>query len=84
MLFRSDSHNAPKTIQFMSIDTEGSELDILRSYSFGARQIMSICVEHNYQPRARAGIYDLLTSKGYKRVFEKISKCDDWYVLDTF
>lgn len=72
-------HNAPPVIDFLSIDTEGSEFDILNSFDFGVHDIRVIVCEHNYKP-ARDSIYGLLTSKGYKRKFEQFSRWDDWYV----
>ena len=74
-------YNAPYEIQFLSIDTEGSELDILKGYSFKNHKIKSICVEHNNVARTRTMIFELLKSKGYERVLEKVSKFDDWYLL---
>lgn len=60
-----DRSGAPKFIDFLSLDTEGSELKILQAldwnkYSFGA-----ITVEHNYHQPARSNIGELLKSKGY-------------------
>lgn len=78
-----DKHNAPKEIQFLSIDTEGGELDILKGYDFNKRKILIICVEHNYVEKNRKKIYSFLTKKGYKRVLMKVSKFDDWYILNN-
>lgn len=75
-----DDHQAPDVIDFLSIDTEGSELEILASYDFTQRRIRTICVEHNYQPR-RQQIQALLSDQGYQRVFSGISDFDDWYAL---
>jgi FkbM family methyltransferase len=72
-------HNAPVNIDYLSIDTEGSELDILQSFDFNAYNIRIITVEHNYTP-SREKIYDLLTAKGYARQFKTLSLWDDWYV----
>ncbi len=74
-----DEHAAPEVIDFMSIDTEGSELDILQAFDFGRREVRAIAVEHNFTP-AREGLYDLLSSKGYRRQWPEISLFDDWYV----
>lgn len=74
-------HGAPRDIGYLSLDTEGSELEILRAFNFDAYKIHVITVEHNHKPDLRMGIYSLLTEKGYKRVFEEISDFDDWYVL---
>lgn len=54
---------APKRIDYMSIDTEGSELDILREFDFDSYDIPIITVEHNWSP-ARSDLYDLLTRNG--------------------
>jgi FkbM family methyltransferase len=75
-----DFYNAPKSIDFLSIDTEGSEYEILSSFDFEQYNIKIITVEHNYTA-IRQKIFDLLTSKGYKRKFENVSQQDDWYVL---
>ena len=75
-------YNAPQTIDYLSIDTEGSELDILSSYSF-SRKINLLTVEHNYT-ESREKIYELLTAKNFVRVFEEVSSVDDWYVDKEF
>lgn len=76
-----DQHQAPQEIQFLSLDTEGSELEILQAYDFKNRTIRSICVEHNYAKESRQKLNALLLSKGYNQVLERVSKWDDWYVL---
>lgn len=72
-------HNAPATIDYLSIDTEGSELEILQAFNFEAYDIKIITVEHNFTPN-REKIYALLISKGYVRKFKALSLFDDWYV----
>jgi hypothetical protein len=74
-------HEAPFNIDYLSIDTEGSEFDILNSFDFSAYSISIITVEHNYSPM-RAKIHNLLSSKGYNRVHQEFSKFDDWYILN--
>jgi hypothetical protein len=73
-------HDAPYEIGYLSIDTEGSELDILQAFDFKSRRIHVITVEHNYQDDMRSGLYRLLSRNGFKRVCEDISGWDDWYV----
>jgi FkbM family methyltransferase len=75
-------HMAPKFIDFMSIDTEGSEYLILRDFCFEKYRFGLICVEHN-NTENREKIFNLLTKNGYRRVYEEHSKWDDWYVGDT-
>ena len=74
-------YNAPKDIDYLSIDTEGSEYDILSAFDFDAYNIKIITCEHNYTPMQEK-IYELLTSKGYTRKFTECSYFDDWYVLN--
>jgi FkbM family methyltransferase len=73
-------HDAPYEIGYLSIDTEGSELDILQAFDFKSRRIHVVTVEHNYQDDIRSGLYKLLSRNGFKRVCEDISGWDDWYV----
>jgi len=74
-----DKYNSPKIIDYLSIDTEGSEFEILSNFNFDKYQFRVITCEHNFQP-AKERIYSLLTARGYVRKFEKLSQFDDWYV----
>ena len=74
-------HNAPNTIGYLSIDTEGSEYDILRVLDFEKYSFKVISIEHNYRPQ-REMIQKLLTNNGYTRKFMSLSKFDDWYVKE--
>jgi FkbM family methyltransferase len=77
------AHNgAPREIDYLSIDTEGSEFEILSAFEFSNYRIRIITVEHN-QSSSRDVIFDLLASKGYTRKLADFSKQDDWYVLDV-
>ena len=71
--------NAPRRIDYLSIDTEGSELAILEAFDFAAYDVRLISVEHNHTDK-RQPIFDLLTARGFRRTFEKLSNVDDWYV----
>ena len=70
---------APTTIDYLSIDTEGSELDILQEFDFDTYEISTITCEHNYTEN-RDKLYDLLVANGYTRILADISMFDDWYV----
>jgi FkbM family methyltransferase len=74
-----DQHRAPPRMGYLSIDTEGSELTILKKFDFTRYSFEVITVEHNYS-RDRSRIFDLLTAHGYQRKFEQLSMFDDWYV----
>jgi FkbM family methyltransferase len=74
-----EKHGAPREIDYLSIDTEGSEYDILSCFNFDKYQFRVITCEHNFTP-ARDKIHDLLTRNGYRRKHRYGSIFDGWYV----
>jgi FkbM family methyltransferase len=74
-----DKYNAPKEIDYLSIDTEGSEYEILSKIDFNSYSFQVITCEHNYTSN-REKIFELLSSNGYQRVHENLSDFDDWYI----
>ena len=70
---------APTVIDYLSIDTEGSELEILLYFNFDMYDISVITCEHNYSEN-RDKLYKLLVDNGYTRILDNISMFDDWYV----
>ena len=74
-----DSQVAPKFVDYLSIDTEGSEFEILNAFDFERYSFGVITCEHNYTDH-REMIFNLLTSKGYLRILENMSQFDDWYI----
>src|SRR5579859_3640649 len=54
-----DKYNAPKLIDYLSIDTEGSEFDILKTLDFDRYAFRVITCEHNYAP-LREEVFALL------------------------
>ncbi len=72
-------YGAPRHIDYLSIDTEGSEFAILQGLDFDKWQISIITVEHNYRPE-REKILGLMRAQGYVRAPTSVSKYDDWYV----
>ena len=75
-----EKYDAPAIMDYLSIDTEGSELDILKSFDFKKFKFRVITVEHNYTA-SREAIYKLLSENGYIQVYENVSQFDDWYIL---
>jgi len=76
--------SAPKEIDYLSIDTEGSEYVILEKYFEQVKDehvIKCITVEHNFDNNLRSKIFDLLAKNGYERKFEWASRWDDFYIL---
>jgi hypothetical protein len=76
------AHNAPKFIEFLSIDTEGSEFEILKDFDFQSYRFGAICVEHNFSD-TRERINELLLANGYAQVHSDLSEFDDWYVQEA-
>lgn len=74
--------NAPKEIDYLSIDTEGSEYRILEAFDWNEYRFHVITVEHNFSEE-RVLISELLKSVGYKQVYVELSKFDDWYILEN-
>ena len=72
-----DNANAPSFIEYMSLDTEGSEYEILENFDFEKYTFGLIDVEHNYCEPRRTEIKNLLLSKGY--IYKGENKFDDMY-----
>ena len=70
-------------IGYMSVDTEGSEYDILKAYFDDERSkhfnIKCVTIEHNYNPEVRKNIRDLMEANGYVNKFPEISRWDDFW-----
>ena len=72
-----EEFNAPQFIDYLSLDTEGSELEILKSVNLKKYTFGIIDVEHNYIQPIRTQIRELLTSNGYEYIKE--NEFDDSY-----
>lgn len=79
--------NAPTMIHYLSIDTEGSEYDILKKYfedeylndnAVWRRRILTISVEHNFDTEYRRKINELMTQFMYIKIKEL--GVDDIYI----
>ena len=57
-----DESSAPKVIDFLSIDVEGAELEVLRGVNFASYRFRIICVE-SFHPDL---VTELLLSNGYQ------------------
>jgi FkbM family methyltransferase len=68
---------APKEIDYLSIDTEGSELAILEGIDWDRYRFHCITVEHNFTAQ-REEIAKQLIDQGYQR---QEAQWDDWYVI---
>jgi FkbM family methyltransferase len=76
-----DDAQAPQFMEFLSLDTEGSEYDILNGLDHSKYRFGYISVEHNYKEPTRTKIKELLVSKGY--TYKGPNKVDDDYINDV-
>jgi FkbM family methyltransferase len=72
------SSNAPHFIEYLSLDTDGSELEVIKSVDLNTYTFGIIDVEHNYVEPRRTQIRELLESNNY--MFHSENKFDDHYI----
>jgi FkbM family methyltransferase len=72
-----EEHNAPKIINFLSLDTEGTELMILKHHNFNKYNFNYICIEHNGNIDKKNKTIDFLKDKNYKLIDS--NSIDDWF-----
>lgn len=77
-----DHHGAPNVISYLSVDTEGSEYEILEHFDFSKYSFNFISVEHNYGVN-RGNLKALLEGNGYSQVLQRYSEFDDWFIHDS-
>lgn len=68
-----------KTPSYVSIDTEGSEYEVLKSFNFKKFRPIVFTIEHNYT-ELQTKIDELMKTTDYVRVFKKITLFDAWYI----
>ena len=73
------SWNSPKDIDYISIDTEGSEFEILKNFPFHKFDIQMFSIEHNYSD-TEFKVEKLMNDNGYDRIFRDITQWDGWYI----
>ena len=76
-------HQAPDRIDYMSMDTEGSEYAILQSFDFDKHRVSIFSIEHNYLEPRREQIKNMMLAHGYHQISPELSKHDDWFVDGT-
>ena len=68
-----------KSPSYMSIDTEGSEYEILKYFDFKKYRPIVFTIEHNFT-EYQAKINKLMLSNGYVRVLASLTAFDSWYI----
>lgn len=72
-------YSAPTVIDYLSIDTEGSELEIMKNFDFSKYKFRIITIEHNFR-RDAFKILELLLQNGYVQILEKLSGVEYWFM----
>ena len=68
-----------KPPSYISVDTEGSEYEILKVFDFKKFRPVVFTIEHNFT-ELQLKIDKLMKSNDYLRVFKKITAFDAWYI----
>jgi FkbM family methyltransferase len=71
-------HRAPAEIDYLSIDTEGSEIEVLKGIDWERHTFGFISIEHNFIEPRRAEMRAFLEVRGYE--FHRENHWDDDYV----
>ena len=74
-------NNAPSIIDFLSIDTEGSEFEILAAFDFNKYRVNVICFEHNNNIVQKEKLQNLLIINGYSEVVFEDNSIDSFFKL---
>ena len=73
-----EQYSLPQHIEFLSVDTEGSELEIFQSIDFSKHSFGLIVFEHNENLCVKNGVGEILQGHGYQ-LLDSL-RCDDIYV----
>ena len=77
-----EQNNSPLIIDYLSLDTEGTEFEILKSINFNKYMFGIMHIEHNYIEPLRTNIKEFLESNNY--IFYKDNQFDDIYIHKTY
>jgi FkbM family methyltransferase len=91
-------NNSPKEIDYLSIDVEGHEYEIFKTFNFSGWNIKLMTVEHNLYcdgDSKKNKLHELLITKGFTRIVEDAVCLDsipayfeqpyeDWYINTEF
>lgn len=73
-----EKHRLPARVDYLSLDTEGTELTILQALPWNRLSIGALTIEHNHHPELRDGLRELLRGHGYVLCREVL--VDDWWL----
>lgn len=73
-----DEAGAPPVMDYLSLDTEGSEYAILKALDMKKYKFRFVTVEHNFEQPKRSSIRELLEKNGYIYIVQMA--WDDFYI----
>lgn len=83
-------HNAPKTIDYISLDIEGKEVQALMGFPFDEYEVILWTIEHNLHggftgQLLKQGIKEIMIKNGYAILKENVGTApqypmEDWYI----
>ena len=87
-------YNAPKVIEYASLDIEGGEIDALLGFPFDEYDVILWTVEHNLyygDSKFKDEIFKILSINGYTRTHDNVCSggdpkypFEDWYVNNKY
>jgi len=84
-------YDVPRWIDYISLDVDGPEYEILTSFPFDKHEVILWTIEHNlfrFGPDLKNRIERLMNSKGYVVAVENVpdgdSIIEDWYVNEKY
>jgi FkbM family methyltransferase len=73
-----ERHSSPKVIDYLSLDIEGHEYEVLKEFPFDQYKILAMTIEHNGNPELAQKLRALFESCGYRR-FLSVGP-EDWWL----
>jgi len=82
-----EQYNAPNKIDYISIDTEGSEFEIINNFDFNKYDVEIFTIEHN-GANFRKDLIKLLKNKQYFRLPDEpqggfVPDYEDWFIKNS-
>lgn len=71
-------------IDYLSIDIEGGEVEVIKNFPFGRIKPLIITIEHNFREIDKLTIKEFLSTKGYREFLSGLTDFESWFVLKNF
>ena len=71
------------SIDYLSLDIEGGEQEVLSKFPFDRVKPLAITVEHNFRDSDKLFMQSYLSSKGYRQFLPNRTDFESWFVLKS-